>query len=136
MAELTDAQIDAALARGHAARAQEPRASSARYDRQLRRIIVELTNGCTFAFPPHLAQSLEAATEDQLAQVELLGTRLRAALGGAGYRFFYSGFACRTIRHPYLYGTSRGPGEVTRQSGPLHGRMAQRAAGPRKTSLG
>jgi hypothetical protein len=37
------------------------------------RIIVELTNGCTFAFPPRLAQGLENATADQLAEVEILG---------------------------------------------------------------
>ena len=37
-------------------------------------MIVELTNGCTFAFPPKLAQGLEAATEEQLSQVEILGT--------------------------------------------------------------
>ena len=73
MAEPTDAQIDAALARGEAVRLSEPRAANARYDRQLGRVVVELTNGCTFAFPPHLAQGLEHATEDELAQVEVLG---------------------------------------------------------------
>ncbi len=55
MAELTDTQIDAALKRGRAARANEPRAVAARYDWQLERVVVELTNGCTFAFPPRLA---------------------------------------------------------------------------------
>src|SRR3954463_9169896 len=64
MAEPTDDQIDAALVRGEAARLAEPRAASARYDRQLDRVIVDLTNGCTFAFPPRLAQGLETATED------------------------------------------------------------------------
>lgn len=73
MVELTDAQIDAALQRGNAAALNEPRAASARYDRKLGRVIVELTNGCTFSFPPSLAQGLEAATEDQLGQVEILG---------------------------------------------------------------
>ena len=73
MADVTDAQIDAALERGRIAQQQEPRAAAARYDRQLDRVIVELTNGCTFAFPPRLAQGLEAATADQLAQVEVLG---------------------------------------------------------------
>ncbi len=72
MAELTDAQIDAALER-EAARLHEPRAVAARYDRQLDRVVVELTNGCTFAFPPRLAQGLEDATEDQLGEVEILG---------------------------------------------------------------
>jgi hypothetical protein len=74
MAEPTDDQIDAALARGEAARLAEPRAASARYDRQLDRVIIDLTNGCTFAFPPRLAQGLETATADDLAQVEVLGT--------------------------------------------------------------
>jgi hypothetical protein len=73
MAELTDAQIDAALERGVTARMHEPRAATARYDGRLGRVIVELTNGCTFAFPPKLAQGLEAASEEQLSQVELLG---------------------------------------------------------------
>ena len=74
MDELTDAQIDAALQRGKAARVHEPRAVTARYDRQSDRIVVELTNGCTFAFPPRLAQGLDTATQDQLAQIEILGT--------------------------------------------------------------
>jgi hypothetical protein len=73
MAEPTDAQIDAALERGRTARLHEPRAASARYDRRSRRVIVELANGCTFAFPPKLVQGLEAATEEQLFQVEILG---------------------------------------------------------------
>jgi len=73
MVELTNAQIDAALERGRIARETEPRAATARYDRQLGRILVDLTNGCTFAFPPRLAQGLETATDDQLAGIEILG---------------------------------------------------------------
>ena len=74
MVEMTDAEIDVALDRGRTARRQEIRAEAVHYDRQVKRVIVELANGCTFAFPPRLAQGLEAATEEQLAQVELLGT--------------------------------------------------------------
>lgn len=73
MAEPTDAQVDAALVRGHAARLREPRAAGVRYDRDLGRVIVELTNGCTFAFPPGLAEGLEGATDEQLSQAEILG---------------------------------------------------------------
>ena len=73
MAELTDADIDAALARGRSARTSEPRAAKARYDRKTGRVVVELTNGCTFAFPPRVAQGLEAATDEDLAAVEILG---------------------------------------------------------------
>ena len=74
MAELTDARIDAAIERGQRARVTEPRAASVRYNRTLGRVIVELTNGCSFSFPPRLAQGLETATDDQLAEVEILGS--------------------------------------------------------------
>lgn len=73
MAELTDAQIDAAAERGRVARRNEPRAVAARYDTRLGRVIVELTNGCTFMFPPHLVKGLESTTAEQLATVEVLG---------------------------------------------------------------
>ncbi len=73
VAELTDAEIDAATGRGGLLRATEPRAAAARYDRRLGRVIVDLTNGCTFAFPPRLAQGLEVATDDQLARIAILG---------------------------------------------------------------
>jgi hypothetical protein len=74
MADLTDSEIDAAEERGRMAQQTEPRALAARYDGKNDRIIVDLTNGCTFAFPPRLAQGLEAATEEELASVEILGT--------------------------------------------------------------
>ena len=73
MAELSGARIDAALARGRQILETEPRAVSARYDRVLDRVVVELTSSCTFAFPPRLAQGLEAATDAQLEAAEILG---------------------------------------------------------------
>jgi hypothetical protein len=73
MVEITDTDIDAALARGHTVRNGEPRAASAHYDRKSDRIVVEFTNGCTFTLPPHLVQGLEEATSDDLAQIEILG---------------------------------------------------------------
>ena len=73
MAELTDAQLYEAAQRGALARKNEPRALSARFDPRLDRIVVELSNGCTFAFPPRLAQGLEEASAEQLAEVAVLG---------------------------------------------------------------
>lgn len=73
MANLTDAEIEAAMERGRCAQQTEPRAASARYDRKRGRVIVDLTNGCTFAFPPRMAQGLESATDDELTTVEILG---------------------------------------------------------------
>ena len=73
MAGASDAEIDAALERGDAARVNEPRAASARYDCLIGRVVIELANACTFSFPPGLAQGLENATEAQLADVGLIG---------------------------------------------------------------
>jgi hypothetical protein len=73
MDDLDDRDLDAALERGRKARQTEPRATSVRFDRASGRIVVDLTNDCTFAFPAHLAQGLESATADQLASVEILG---------------------------------------------------------------
>lgn len=73
MVELTDAEIDAAMERGRAAQQAEPRAAAVRYDRQSGRVVVDLTNGCVFAFPPRLAQGLETAADEDLATVEILG---------------------------------------------------------------
>lgn len=73
MADLTDAAIDAASARGRAIRESLPHAAAARYDAKSGRIMVDLVNGATFAFPPHLAQGLEEATPDELAEIEISG---------------------------------------------------------------
>jgi hypothetical protein len=72
MAELTDTEIDAALERGARLRLSEPRATAAAYDARSGRVSVDLTNGCTFAFPARLVQGLEAASDDAIASVELL----------------------------------------------------------------
>lgn len=73
MVDLTDDEIDAATGRGHRARLTEPRAIAARYDRKSQHIVVDLSNGCVFAFPPRLAQGLEGGSDEQLSQVEILG---------------------------------------------------------------
>jgi hypothetical protein len=65
------AQIPAARAREGRERKQGLRASSAKYDRVARRIVLELTNGYLFAFPVRSIPSLKAATGSQLAAVEI-----------------------------------------------------------------
>jgi hypothetical protein len=54
----------------------EPRARAVRYDRRAGRVHVDLTNGCSFAFPARSAQGLERASDADLAQVEVLGLGL------------------------------------------------------------
>lgn len=69
----SDSQADAAIERGKAKLTAEPRAIAARYDTAADRIIVDLTNGATFAFPPALVEFLQDATPEQLAEVEVQG---------------------------------------------------------------
>src|SRR5262245_23069856 len=62
--------------RGEHSLRNEPRAHSAGYDRRTGRVHVDLTNGCSFAFPARQAQGLEQASDEELAQVEILGLGL------------------------------------------------------------
>lgn len=73
MVEWTDEEAEAANERGRIEMAIKPRARAARYDREQDRIIVDLVNGSTFAFPPRLLQGLEQATADEIAEIEVLG---------------------------------------------------------------
>lgn len=73
MVEISEAQISVAEERGRIAAQTEPRAASARYDRRRGRMVIALTNGCTFTFPPRLAQGLETASDDEVAAFEILG---------------------------------------------------------------
>lgn len=73
MAELTQEQIDAANERGRVMRDTLPHAAAARYDRRSRRIVIDLTNGATFAFPPELAEGLAGASAEDLGEIELSG---------------------------------------------------------------
>jgi hypothetical protein len=73
MVDVTAAEIAAARERGRVYRATQPHAVSARYDARSKRIVVELTSGATFAFPPRLVEGLADAAPTQLAEVELLG---------------------------------------------------------------
>ena len=70
MAIMTDQQFEAAEVHGRKVLDGEPRASAARYDRRSDRIVIELLNGCAYAFPAHLVQDLQGASEDDLARVE------------------------------------------------------------------
>jgi hypothetical protein len=70
MAELTREAYKAAKRQGEIDMSTKPRARAAHYDRESRRLIIELTNGSTFAFDPRLAQGLENAADEQLGCVQ------------------------------------------------------------------
>jgi hypothetical protein len=62
--------------RGERSLRTEPRARAARYNRRTGRVQVDLTNGCSFVFPARKAQGLQRASDEELAQIEILGLGL------------------------------------------------------------
>jgi hypothetical protein len=73
MVNVTDAQLKAAEARGRKMLETEPRAAAAHYDQATGRVVVDLVNGCTYAFPAQVVQDLQGASDDALAGVEVDG---------------------------------------------------------------
>jgi hypothetical protein len=69
--KLTDAALAAAGRLGKERDTTEPRAAAARYDAASGRIVVDLTNGCVFAFPARALQGLANASDPDLAAVEV-----------------------------------------------------------------
>lgn len=73
MADLDEKQLDAAEAQGRAMFKTEPRAVAARYDKKTGRLVIDLANGCVYAFPTALVQDLQSASPEALAAVEIDG---------------------------------------------------------------
>ena len=73
MVELTEAEYRDATRQGAIDMATAPRAREARYDQCADRVVVDLANGTTFTFPPHLLQGFGNATPEQISKVELSG---------------------------------------------------------------
>ena len=67
-----DRQYAEAKERGEYHLQSTPRAETAHYDAKRKRVVVELSNGCVFMFPPELAQGLADASAKDLAEVRVM----------------------------------------------------------------
>lgn len=70
---VSDSDIELAMARGRSIEQNHVLATSVRYDARTRKIKVKLNNGSEFAFPSDLIEGLNAAQDDDLRMVEVLG---------------------------------------------------------------
>ena len=79
MAKMSDADLKTAETLGKAMLASEPRATAAHYDPATGRVVVDLVNGCSYAFPADLVLDLQNASDEELnsVQVDGLGFNLR-----------------------------------------------------------
>ena len=77
-AEWLDEQLATAQKLLRKSKVEGPRAVAAAYNRKTKTIAVEMNNGASFSFPPHLAQGLEDGKPTQWADVQVspMGTGL------------------------------------------------------------
>ncbi len=135
MADVSDDRIDAAERRGGSLRGG-PLAASARFDGHTRRIVVELTNGCTFAFPAALAQGLCDASDADLAEVTVLGEGFGLHWGTLDVDYtvqgLLSGVSGTASWMAQRAGKATSPAKAAaRANGVKGGRPAKRSAGAR-----
>jgi hypothetical protein len=76
MVNPTEAELAIVETRGRVVLETEMRAQAARYDRDSGRVIIDLVNGCTYAFPTRLVQDLQGARPDDLVHIEVEGLGL------------------------------------------------------------
>lgn len=68
-----EADLETAEQHGKRMLVTEPRASAARYEPASGRVVVDLVNGCSYAFPAQMVQDLHGASVDDLADVRVDG---------------------------------------------------------------
>jgi Protein of unknown function (DUF2442) len=73
MGNLSEEQLKRAEARGRKMLETEPRAIAAHYDVAAGRVVVDLANGCAYAFPARSIQDLHGASGEDLAKIEVDG---------------------------------------------------------------
>jgi Protein of unknown function (DUF2442) len=73
MVKLSDPEFEAAEVLGKRVYEMVPHATAVRYDRKKERLIIDLTNTCTFAVPARLLQGLEEASDEQIEAFEMSG---------------------------------------------------------------
>ncbi len=130
-------RLPQATARGAAHSSPHLQATGARFDARKKRIVVELANGTSFAFPPQLAQGLSQATSADLAEIEItpMGTglhwpRLDADLTVEGLLAGVFGSRAWMRQHAARAGsvTSAAKTEAARANGAKGGRPRKAAA--------
>lgn len=68
---VTDEEFEKATGRAKELEARVPRAVSAKYDRHIRRVVVQLSSNLGIFFSPRDAEGLENATPEQLNEIEI-----------------------------------------------------------------
>jgi len=100
----------------------EPRAVAARYDRRTRKVVIELSNGCTLLVPPEFAQGLRGASPSHLANVRILGPGTAISWPALDVQFSVTGLLAG------VFGTRAWMAELGRTGGRAKSAAKSRAA--------
>ena len=121
MADLSEEQLSRAEARGRKMIETEPRATAAHYDPAAGRVVIELANGCTYAFPAQRVQDLQGASEEDLANVEVDGAGFNLHWPKLDVDLSVPALVAGVFGHSRLdrarVGSRRRPGEIAREGG-------------------
>ena len=117
-----DRQYEKAVREGRRRDATEPRAREARYDAKADLVVVDLTNGARFMFPPRLAQGLAGASGAALTDIEITP-------GGRGIRWpsLDADYSVPQLMAG-IFGTKRWMSELARMAGSTSTEAKARAA--------
>ena len=85
MADVTETDFKVAEARGRVMQESGPCAQSARYDAASGRVVLELADGCAYAFPARRVEDLVGASDADLASV--------LVVDGAGFNLHWPALA-------------------------------------------
>ncbi|MCE7027164.1 DUF2442 domain-containing protein [Jiella avicenniae] len=72
--EFPEADVETAIRRAEDDKSSRPEPLDVRYDSASGRVIVEFTNGSAFMVPARSLQGLQHASDEELADVELVGS--------------------------------------------------------------
>jgi hypothetical protein len=138
MAHWAENQFEAADRAGASKMANEPRALSARYRAETGTTEVELSNGCSFAFPTALVQGLAGVGPEILEKVAPIGQGFGLEWEAADVQVTIAGLMAG------VFGTERYMAELARRAGQSRSPAKSAAARsngakggrPRKVALG
>ena len=118
--EVLATQHSEAVRRGEETLRTQPRAVEAYYEKG--RVVVNLSNGCTFMFPPELAHGLAGASPSDLKDIEILPPGFGLHLEKLDADFSLSGLMAG------IFGTKAWMAEAGRQGGSSTTEAKARAA--------
>jgi hypothetical protein len=68
---VTQSELETANTRAKELQSRVPQAVSAKYDRRIRRVVVQLSSNLGIFFSPRDTEGLESATPEQLSEIEI-----------------------------------------------------------------